>query len=135
MLVNVRLPKLQSSVLCSKLSKGMGQINYGEPLWPNDILFIYPVVILGCASIILGVSAVDPIGIGEPGNLCVLPNKFIGVLSMIYLPVVLLVLPFAENLNPSQNPWRRPLSSAMFVFVLGYSLWLSIGSLQPLTEM
>ena len=132
----------------------MGHNYYGEPAWPNDILFIFPVVILGSLALILGVAAIDPTGIGEPGNpfatpeeilpewyffptfdlLRVLPNKFIGVLSMAFLPGILLILPFAENWNPAQNPWRRPLSSTAFLFVAGYSLWLSIGSLQPLIE-
>lgn len=153
-LVIVRLPKLKSKILCARLSKGMGHNYYGEPAWPNDILFIFPVVILGSLALILGVAAIDPTGIGEPGNpfatpeeilpewyffptfdlLRVLPNKFIGVLSMAFLPGILLILPFAENWNPAQNPWRRPLSSTAFLFVAGYSLWLSIGSLQPLIE-
>ncbi|KAL5643775.1 hypothetical protein ACJX0J_003869 [Zea mays] len=31
----------------AKLAKGMGHNYYGEPAWPNDLLYIFPVVILG----------------------------------------------------------------------------------------
>ena len=37
-----KLPYLNSTMLCSKLSKGMGHTYYGEPAWPNDILYIFP---------------------------------------------------------------------------------------------
>ena len=47
MLVVIKLPFLTSSKLCSRLSKGLGNNVYGEPAWPNDILFLFPVVILG----------------------------------------------------------------------------------------
>lgn len=157
MLVIVKLPYVKSSILCSKLSKGMGHNYYGEPAWPNDILYIFPVVIFGCASVILGLSACEPLGIGShPGNpfatpdeilpewyffatfnlLRILSNKFIGVISMLYLPgVLLLILPFGENLNPYQNPWLRPLMLCNFLFVLVFSIWLSIGSLQAIIEI
>ncbi|KAL5681526.1 hypothetical protein ACJX0J_007911, partial [Zea mays] len=38
---NYSLPEL------AKLAKGMGHNYYGEPAWPNDLLYIFPVVILG----------------------------------------------------------------------------------------
>ncbi|KAL5644277.1 hypothetical protein ACJX0J_002122, partial [Zea mays] len=34
-------------ILIAKLAKGMGHNYYGEPAWPNDLLYIFPVVILG----------------------------------------------------------------------------------------
>lgn len=52
----VKLPYLKSTMLCSKLSKGMGHNYYGEPAWPNDILYIFPVVIFGIRSVILGLA-------------------------------------------------------------------------------
>mmetsp|Transcript_108458 Transcript_108458/g.231593 ORF Transcript_108458/g.231593 Transcript_108458/m.231593 type:complete len:156 (+) Transcript_108458:193-660(+) len=154
MLVVVKLPYLKSSILCSKLSKGMGHNYYGEPAWPNDILYIFPVVIFGVASCILGLAVCEPLGMGENGNpfatpneilpewylfptfnlLRILPNKFIGVLSMLYLPAILLIIPFGENLNRYQNPFRRPIMLSIFLIISVYSIWLSIGSLQPLTE-
>ena len=53
MLVVIKLPFLTSSKLCSRLSKGLGNNVYGEPAWPNDILFLFPVVILGATVSIL----------------------------------------------------------------------------------
>ncbi|KAL5644117.1 hypothetical protein ACJX0J_000690 [Zea mays] len=40
-------PDLNDPVLRAKLAKGMGHNYYGEPAWPNDLLYIFPVVILG----------------------------------------------------------------------------------------
>ena len=47
----------------------------------------------------------------------ILSDKCIGILSMFYFPGVLISLPFGENLNRYQNPFRRPI------------IWLSIGPL------
>ena len=38
-------PDLTDPVLRAKLAKGMGHNYYGEPAWPNDLLYIFPVVI------------------------------------------------------------------------------------------
>ena len=155
MLVLVKLPYLKSSILCSKLSKGMGHNTYGEPAWPNDILYIFPVVIFGAASVILGLAALEPFPLGENPNpfatpqeilpewyffptfnlLRILSNKFMGVLSMLYLAGVLLIVPFGENLNKYQNPWRRPVMLSLFLFVLVYSVCLGIGSLEGIIEI
>ena len=40
-------PDLSDPILKLKLSKGMGHNYYGEPAWPNDLLSIFPVMILG----------------------------------------------------------------------------------------
>ena len=40
-------PDLQTLFYDVKLAKGMGHNYYGEPAWPNDLLYIFPVVILG----------------------------------------------------------------------------------------
>lgn len=151
-MVVVKLPYLKSSLLCSKLSKGLGHNYYGEPAWPNDILYIFPIVIFGVASALLGLSLCEPIGISEPANpfatpseilpewyfyptfnlLRLLPNKLIGVLSMAYVPLLLAFIPFGENVNRYQNPFRRPVMSTVFIVSTIYVLWLSIGALQPI---
>jgi hypothetical protein len=43
-------PDLNNPVLRAKLAKGMGHNYYGEPAWPNDLLYIFPIVILGTIS-------------------------------------------------------------------------------------
>ena len=37
-------PDLNDPVLRAKLAKGMGHNYYGEPTWPNDLLYIFPVI-------------------------------------------------------------------------------------------
>ena len=153
-MVVVKLPYLKSTMLCSKLSKGMGNNYYGEPAWPNDILYIFPICIFGITAILFGLAVSEPYSVGEPANpfatpleilpewyffatfnlLRILPDKFIGVLSMIFFPAILLVLPFIENLNRYQNPFRRPIMMTIFMFVCIYSIWLSIGSLEAIIK-
>ena len=64
----------------------------------------------------------------------ILSSKFIGVLSMIYLPAVLLIIPFGENLNRYQNPFRRPIMVCIFLSLIIYSIWLSIGPLEAIIK-
>ena len=45
-----KVPDLTDPKLRAKLAKGMGHNYYGEPAWPNDLLYIFPVVILGTLS-------------------------------------------------------------------------------------
>jgi len=150
----IKIPNLRSSILCSKLAKGFGHNYYGEPAWPNDILFIFPIVILGVASILSGLATTEPYGIGESANpfatpieilpewyfyasfnlLRVLPSKLIGVLSMLYVPVNLLLVPFIENVNKYQNPFRRPIVMSLFILATSYSSWLTFGSLKLIQE-
>jgi len=153
MLVVVKLPYLKSTMLCSSLSKGMGHNYYGEPAWPNDILYIFPVVIFGVTSCVCGLAVLSPLSIGTRANafatpleilpewyffptfnlLRILPDKFIGVLGQLYLPGVLLIIPFAENLSRYQNPFNRPLMLNIFLSTVIYSIWLGIGSLSDIT--
>ena len=45
-------PQVSDPTLRAKLSKGMGHNTYGEIAWPNDLLYMFPVCILG----VLGIS-------------------------------------------------------------------------------
>jgi cytochrome b6-f complex subunit 4 len=45
-------PNIGDPILRAKLSKGMGHNTYGEIAWPNDLLYMFPVCILG----VLGLS-------------------------------------------------------------------------------
>ncbi|PKU67487.1 Cytochrome b6-f complex subunit 4 [Dendrobium catenatum] len=49
-------PDLNDPVLRAKLAKGMGHNYYGEPAWPNDLLYIFPVVILGTIACTVGLA-------------------------------------------------------------------------------
>src|SRR5688572_31525138 len=59
-------PDLNDPVLRAKLAKGMGHNYYGEPAWPNDLLYIFPVVILGTIACNVGLAVLEPSMIGEP---------------------------------------------------------------------
>ena len=125
-------PDLNDPVLRAKLAKGMGHNYYGEPAWPNDLLYIFPVVILGTIACNVGLAVLEPSMIGEPADpfatpleilpewsffpvfqiLRTVPNKLLGVLLMVSVPAGLLTVSFLENVNKFQNPFRRPVSTS-----------------------
>jgi cytochrome b6-f complex subunit 4 len=141
-------PDLTDPILRAKLAKGIGHNYYGEPAWPNDLLYIFPVVILGTIAGVTGLGVLDPAVIGEPADpfatpleilpewyffptfnmLRVIPNKLLGVLSMAAVPAGLLTVPFIENINKFQNPFRRPVATTVFIFGTFAAVWLGIGA-------
>ena len=145
-------PDLTDPVLKAKLAKGMGHNSYGEPAWPNDLLYMFPVVILGTFASVIGLSVLDPAAIGEPANpfatpleilpewyfypvfqlLRTVPNKLLGVLLMGGVPVGLITIPFIENINKFQNPYRRPFSTVLFVLGTIIAIYLGIGATLPI---
>ena len=38
----IKKPDLTDPKLRAKLAKGMGHNYYGEPAWPNDLLYVFP---------------------------------------------------------------------------------------------
>ena len=150
----IKKPDLSDPKLRAKLAKGMGHNYYGEPAWPNDLLYIFPVVIFGTFAIVIGLSVLEPSGFGEPANpfatpleilpewyffptfnlLRVIPNKLIGVGSMAAVPIGLITVPFIENVNKFQNPFRRPLASLVFLFGTFTAFWLGIGACLPISQ-
>mmetsp|Transcript_39841 Transcript_39841/g.55340 ORF Transcript_39841/g.55340 Transcript_39841/m.55340 type:complete len:217 (-) Transcript_39841:163-813(-) len=150
----IKKPDLTDPVLRAKLAKGMGHNYYGEPAWPNDLLYMFPVCILGVIALSVGLAVLDPAVIGEPANpfatpleilpewyffptfnaLRVIPNKLLGVLSMAAVPLGLITVPFIESINKFQNPFRRPV--AMIVFFIGtfYAIWMGIGATMPIDK-
>ena len=95
----IKKPDLTDPKLRAKLAKGMGHNYYGEPAWPNDLLYIFPVVILGTFAILIGLGVLEPYAVGEPADpfatpleilpewylfptfniLRILPNKLLGI--------------------------------------------------------
>jgi cytochrome b6-f complex subunit 4 len=150
----IKKPDLTNPVLRAKLAKGMGHNYYGEPAWPNDLLYIFPVVILGTFSLLIGLSILEPSALGEKADpfatpleilpewyffptfnlLRVLPNKLLGVVAMAAVPAGLLTVPFIENINNFQNPFRRPIASAVFLFGTFVAIWLGIGACLPIDK-
>nr|YP_009394219.1 cytochrome b6/f complex subunit 4 [Rhodomela confervoides]ARW62781.1 cytochrome b6/f complex subunit 4 [Rhodomela confervoides] len=150
----IKKPDLTDPKLRAKLAKGMGHNYYGEPAWPNDLLYMFPIVILGTIACNVGLAILEPTGIGEPANpfatpleilpewyffptfnlLRVIPNKLIGVMSMASVPVGLITIPFIENINKFQNPFRRPVATTVFIIATFITVWLGIGATMPLSE-
>ena len=52
----LKKPDLSDPKMRAKLAKGMGHNYYGEPAWPNDLLYIFPVVILGTIACVVGLA-------------------------------------------------------------------------------
>lgn len=150
----LKKPDLSDPKLRAKLAQGMGHNYYGEPAWPNDLLYTFPVVILGTIGLCVGLGVLDPAMIGEPADpfatpleilpewyfypvfqiLRIVPNKLLGIVAMGSIPLGLMLLPFIENVNKFQNPFRRPVATAMFLFGTVVTLWLGIGATYPLEE-
>ncbi|MFB6276408.1 MAG: cytochrome b6-f complex subunit IV [Halothece sp.] len=150
----LKKPDLSDPKLRAKLAQGMGHNYYGEPAWPNDLLYTFPVVILGTIGLCVGLGVLDPAMIGEPADpfatpleilpewyfypvfqiLRIVPNKLLGIVAMGSIPLGLMLLPFIENVNKFQNPFRRPVATAVFLFGTVVTLWLGIGATYPLDE-
>ena len=46
----------------------MGHNYYGEPAWPNDLLYIFPVCILGTIACCIGLGVLEPTPLGEKAD-------------------------------------------------------------------
>ncbi len=150
----LKKPDLSDPSLRAKLAKGMGHNYYGEPAWPNDLLYIFPVCIMGTFACLVGLAVLDPAMTGEPANpfatpleilpewylypvfqiLRSVPNKLLGVLLMSSVPVGLILIPFIEGINKFQNPFRRPVATTVFLFGTLVTIWLGIGAVFPLDK-
>lgn len=148
----IKKPNLSDPNLRAKLAKGMGHNTYGEPAWPNDILYVFPIVILGVFACSIGFGILDPAAVGEPADpfatpleilpewylygtfniLRVVPNKLLGLIFMAAVPLGLIFVPFIENINPFANPFRRPIAMTFFLLGLVVAVWLSIGATLPI---
>lgn len=153
-MATLKKPDLSDPQLIEKLKKGMGHNYYGEPAWPNDLLYIFPVVILGTIACCVGLAVLDPAVVGEAANpfatpleilpewylyptfqiLRILPNKLLGIAGMGAIPLGLMLIPFIESVNKFQNPFRRPLAMAAFLFGTAVTLWLGMGATFPIDK-
>ncbi|NEO42971.1 MAG: cytochrome b6-f complex subunit IV [Moorea sp. SIO4A3] len=115
----LKKPDLDDPILRAKLAKGMGHNYYGEPAWPNDLLYVFPVVIMGSIALCIGLAVLDPALIGEPADpfatpleilpewylypvfqiLRILPNKLLGIAAMGSVPLGLMLVPFIEGVH------------------------------------
>ena len=150
----IKKPDLSNPKLREKLKQGMGHNYYGELAWPNDLLYVFPIVMLGTFACVVGLSVLDPAMVGEPSDpfatpleilpewylypvfqiLRVVPNKLLGVLLQTLVPLGLILVPFIENVNKFQNPLRRPVATTVFLFGTIVTLWLGIGATMPIDK-
>ncbi len=153
-MATIKKPDLSDPSLRAKLAQGMGHNYYGEPAWPNDLLYIFPVVIMGTIALCIGLAVLEPAMIGEPSNpfatpleilpewylypsfqlLRVLPNKLLGIAATGAIPLGLILIPFIENVNKFQNPFRRPIATSIFLVGTAVTLWLGIGATFPIDK-
>lgn len=150
----LKKPDLDDPILRAKLAKGMGHNYYGEPAWPNDLLYVFPVVIMGSIALCIGLAVLDPALIGEPADpfatpleilpewylypvfqiLRILPNKLLGIAAMGSVPLGLMLVPFIEGVNKFQNPFRRPVAMTVFLFGTLFTIWLGVGAALPIDK-
>jgi cytochrome b6-f complex subunit 4 len=50
------------------------------------------------------------------------------------VPAGLITVPFIENVNKFQNPFRRPIASLMFILGFFTAVWLGIGACLPIDK-
>ncbi len=144
----LKKPDLTDPKLRAKLAKGMGHNYYGEPAWPNDLLYIFPVVILGTIACVVGLAVLDPAMLADKADpfatpleilpewylypvfqiLRVVPNKLLGIALQTMIPLGLMLIPFIESFNKFQNPFRRPVAMAAFLFGTVFTIYLGIGA-------
>ena len=53
---------------------------------------------------------------------------------MAAVPAGLITVPFIESINKFQNPFRRPIAMALFLFSVVVSIWLGIGACVPINQ-
>jgi cytochrome b6-f complex subunit 4 len=53
---------------------------------------------------------------------------------MAGVPLGLLIVPFLENVNKFQNPFRRPVATAVFLFGTVFTIYLGIGATLPIDK-
>ena len=51
---------------------------------------------------------------------------------MAAVPAGLLTVPFIESINKFQNPFRRPVATAVFIVGTVVAIWLGIGATLPI---
>ena len=125
---------LKSCMLLAKLSCGMGHNSYGEAAWPNDIVYIFAVLIYGLGVLIFGLSIACPLEIMSCSNafstpLEIVTSKGIGVKEMVILVPIIIFLCIIENVSVYSNPFRRAIMVCVTLVYSIFAIWLSVGSL------
>ena len=135
-----------------KVAKGGGQSRRGEPAWPNEIFYVFPVVTAGAPATAAALACAEPGGQPAPASafatpreilpewyfwatfnvLRTLEDKAAGVLALAALPLSPPAAPFAENPAAYQNPLRRPAASSSALSPPAYAAPAAAGAAAPL---
>ena len=110
----LKKPDLSDPKMRAKLAKGMGHNYYGEPAWPNDLLYIFPVVILGTIACVVGLAVLDPAMLADKADpfatpLEILPEWY---LYPVFLRPFLLLVTSWSNSSAVARVLVRPPSRA-----------------------
>ena len=116
----IKKPDLNDPKIRAKFAKSMGHNYYGEPADP----FATPLEILPEWYLFPTLNI-----------LLVLPNKLLGIAGMAAVPLSLATVPFLENLNKFQNPFRRPIEMVIFLFGTIFAIWFGIGACLPIDKV
>jgi cytochrome b6-f complex subunit 4 len=58
----------------------------------------------------------------------------LGIACQALIPLGLILVPFIESVNKFQNPFRRPIAMAVFLFGTLVTLWLGAGAIFPIDK-
>jgi len=61
-------------------------------------------------------------------------NKLLGVFLLVAIFVGLLTIPFLENVNKFQSPFRHPIATMVFLIGTVVAFWLRIGTALPIDK-
>ena len=53
---------------------------------------------------------------------------------MISLILLVIIVPFIENINKFQNPFRRPVATTVFLSGTVFAIWMGIGATLPIDK-
>jgi len=140
--------QLGGNDIALKLAKGCGHNCYGEPAWPNEIFYVFPVVIAGVLAVSVGVASAEPCrGLFKANSfvtpieivpewyflpsfnvLRLLDDKLIGVGTLVTFFLFVLLTPFVENSVVYQNPFRRFVAMSSFLYFSSYLLIATVGA-------
>ena len=110
----IKKPNLTDPKLRAKLAKGMGHNYYGEPAWPNDLLYIFPVCILVTIACCIGLAVLEPTPLGEKADpfatpLEILPEwYFFPTFNLLRVipSLIFYFVPIAINLSKCTFPFQ-----------------------------
>ena len=140
--------QLGGSGVALKLAKGCGHNRYGEPAWPNEIAYVFPVVIAGVSAASMGVASAEPCRGLFGANSFVTPidivpewyflpsfnvlrllgDKPVGVGTLVTFLLRAPLAPFMENPVAYQNPFRRFAAVSSFSYLSGHLPVATIGA-------